>query len=187
MNCNFPSIQDSIGQFYPGKSIFQILIGVVSFISLVYYVVISSTIKAKSPKTSIIFAVTLISKLLSLLIFANVPFHDDYRLNNNSLVIYFISSGALMYFVQSRITSRQLLLNDFRMKMFWIYMVVIANAAVTFYRHQMQGVSFQYSLSSICQWIAVALDIYFESLFIHEIRHLSMRIGFPLDKSSNHV
>lgn len=158
-----------------------------SFITPVYYVSIGSAIKIKSAKTASLIGTTLLAKYLSLIVFANVPFVDDYKLNNNSLVIYFISSAILMYFIKSRISSRHSYLNLFRRRVFWAYTVIIINAAVTFFRHQVQGVAYQYSFSSLCQWSAIALDIYFENLFNCEIRHLELRIAFPLDKASRTV
>lgn len=176
-----PSILDTIGSFYPLKSLFQMAVaiatGVDSMLLVCYFAVLEA--RARGARQVVLMVVVCGAlRILGLLGMSVITLEDHHSVSINSLTIYVLSSGVWMWLLTRYVELKDLKTHKKRVQVRNLYLLGIGGISILFYKHQVERVKYSYSLSSVLQWALVGLDIYFGSLMV-EFR--GMQAGVEVD------
>jgi uncharacterized membrane protein len=141
-------------------------------------------VRDKSMNTGKVVGALSLLKGVSLITFSCIPFRDDPKANTNGFVVYLLSTLAMIHTIQSTLRTRAQELNHQRRLLRNLFLATMVVGTIFFYKHQVEQVKYAYSMSSLCQWIMIGIEIYFDSLFTKELRDVTLQIDFPETKTS---
>lgn len=177
-----PSILDTIGSFYPLKSLFQMAIAIATGVDtmlLVCYFAVLRAREASGARQAVLMVVGCGAvRILGLVGMSMVTLEDDHLVSINSLTTYVLSSGVWMWLLTCYIELKDMKMHKKRVQVRNLYLLGIGGISILFYKHQVERVVYSYSMSSVLQWALVGLDIYFGSLMV-ELR--GMQAGVEVD------
>lgn len=174
---SLPSIPDVIASFHPNKALFQISIALLSAFKVTFIIVYCLTVSKKDPKLGKILLLVGFGRLLSMLSFSFITVEDDLSANVNSLALYSLFTLLWIYMISRRVQSRQTQVNILRKKLSSYYVLGIIGTIIFLYKHQIERMTYAFSLSSLFQWSLLILDLRFDSTLTIDMRDIVIAVN----------
>ncbi|KAJ1967435.1 Protein cwh43, partial [Dimargaris xerosporica] len=198
-----PSVSATIGDRYPARSIFQILIALTAgprfLLVLLWFVLCRATPAARSgwvPKALLGVAVV---RTVSCGGWVYITSTDDHNTHDVAMITYMLCTLPYMLWMISTTPSTPLALTDrsacqkakqWRTLFFGAFFAAIVPLVYFFIQHKVHKVPGAYSIYAIFEWALIILDVAFDAVAVYEFAIIDLVVnesGLSLKKNDVHL
>lgn len=142
-------------------------------------------VSSKDPKVGKLLLLIEFGRLLSMLTFSFITIEDDLSTNVNGLALYSLFTLAWTYIISRKVQSRQSQTNKLRKKLSYYYVLGMISTIIFLYKHQIERMTYAFSLSSLFQWSLLLIDLRFDSTLTMDVKDivLAVSLGDELELS----
>ncbi|GAA5953754.1 hypothetical protein JCM3765_006958 [Sporobolomyces pararoseus] len=170
----FPSVSATIGDWYPERNVFQILIALTSgprFLLILLTYILQRQTRSTAGRTPAVLAGISVARTLSCAGWAYITSSDHGDVHDVFMVLYIVLN--LPYMVLHTYSSRpNSTAKHLRRTLSISFFASLVPLVYLYLQHKVHRVAGAYSLYALVEWSLIILDVSFDSIFINDFQEL---------------